>query len=50
MITRVWRLLPGSLAVRIAQAVVLTLVLLVVLHFFYGWLGNVVLDQGGTVG
>jgi hypothetical protein len=50
MITRVWRLLPGPLAVRIAQAVALTLVVLVVLHFFYAWLGNVVLDQGGTVG
>lgn len=50
MITRVWRLLPGPLAVRIAEAVVITVAFLIVLHFFYDWLGNVVLDQGGTVG
>ena len=50
MITRTWRLLPGPLSARIAQAVILTLVVLVVLHFFYDWLGTVILDQGGTVG
>lgn len=50
MISRIWRLLPGPLSVRIAEAVVITVVFLIVLHFFYGWLGNVVLDQGGTVG
>ena len=50
MITRVWRVLPGPLWVRISEAVVLTIVLLIALHFFYDWLGKVVLDQGGTVG
>ena len=50
MITRIWRFLPGPLAVRIVQAVVITAVFLVLLHFFYDWLGNVLLDQGGTVG
>lgn len=50
MITRVWRLLPGPLSARIAQAAALTIVVLIALHFFYDWLGTVVLDQGGTVG
>lgn len=50
MITRIWRLLPGPLTVRIAQAAVLTVAFLILLHFFYDWLGNAVLDQGGTVG
>ncbi|MDX2343446.1 MAG: hypothetical protein QNL12_06845 [Acidimicrobiia bacterium] len=49
MITRTWRMLPGPLAVRIVEAVILTVVVLVLLHFFYDWLGNTILDQGGTV-
>ena len=50
MITRIWRLLPGPLWARVIQATVLILVVLVALHFFYDWLGKVILDQGGTVG
>ena len=50
MIRRVWRVLPGPMAVRIVEATALTLVVLVLLHFFYSWLGMVLLDQGGTVG
>lgn len=50
MIRRVWRVLPGPMAVRIVEATLLTLVVLVLLHFFYSWLGMVLLDQGGTVG
>jgi hypothetical protein len=38
------------MAVRIVEATFLTLVVLVLLHFFYSWLGMVLLDQGGTVG
>ncbi len=49
MIKRIWRLLPGPLYARIIQAVVLTGVFLVALHFFYDWLGTAILDQGGTV-
>lgn len=45
-----FRLLPGSLSARIAQTVVIVAILLVGLHFFYMWLGNLILDQGGTVG
>lgn len=50
MIRRIWRLLPGPLWARIIQAVALAVVVLVALHFFYDWLGKVILDQGGTVG
>jgi hypothetical protein len=50
VIRRVWRVLPGPMAVRIVEATLLTLVVLVLLHFFYSWLGMVLLDQGGTVG
>ena len=50
MIRRAWRVLPGPMAVRVLEATVLTLVVLVLLHFFYSWLGTVLLDQGGTVG
>ena len=50
MIRRIWRLLPGPRWARITQAVVLTAIVLVALHFFYDWLGKVILDQGGTVG
>ena len=50
MIRRIWRLLPGPKWARITQAVIITAVFLVALHFFYDWLGKVILDQGGTVG
>ena len=49
-IPKAYRLLPGGLVARIAQSVVIVSVLLVGLHFFYTWLGNWLLDQGGTVG
>lgn len=49
-IPKAFRLLPGSLAAKIAQTVVIVAVVLVGLHFFYSWLGNVMIDQGGTVG
>lgn len=50
MISRIWRLLSGPLWARVIQATVLTAIFLVALHFFYDWLGKVILDQGGTVG
>jgi hypothetical protein len=34
----------------VLQAIILTAVFLIALHFFYDWLGKVLLDQGGTVG
>lgn len=50
MIRRIWHVLPGPFAVRVIEAIVLTAVVLVALHFVYSWLGTVLLDQGGTVG
>lgn len=50
MIRRIWRVLPGPQWARVSQAIVLSAVFLLVLHFFYSWLGIVLLDQGGTVG
>ena len=49
-IPKVFRALPGPLAVRIVQAVIIVLVFLVLLHFFYEWVGSNFLDTGGTVG
>ncbi len=45
-----FRLLPGPLGVRIVEAAILVAAFLIALHFFYSWLGNVMLDQGGTIG
>lgn len=47
---RLYASLPGPTPVKIVEAVVLVVVFLVVLHFFYTWLGNTFLDPGGTVG
>lgn len=47
---RVWRALPGPLAVRVVEAAALVAIGLVALHFFYSWLGTTFLDPGGTVG
>ena len=49
-IPKAFRLLPGPLSVRIAQSVVIVAGIQVGLHFFYSWLGNAMLDQGGTIG
>ncbi len=50
MIRRGFQALPGPLPIRITIAVVIVAVALVGLHFFYEWLGNLLLDTGGTVG
>ena len=49
-IPKAFRLLPGPLTARIAETVVIVVLLLLGLHVFYTWLGNLVIDQGGTVG
>ncbi len=48
-VRRLFEALPGPLPVRILEAVVIVIVLLVALHFFYTWLG-IFLDPGGAVG
>ena len=45
-----FRALPGPLPVRLVEAAVIVSVFLVMLHFFYEWVGNTFLDTGGAVG
>ena len=46
---RLYAALPGPAPVRVTLALVLLVGALVALHFFYEWLGAVLLDTGGTV-
>lgn len=48
-IPQAFRALPGPLPVRILQAIVIVAILLVVLHFFYEWVGSTFLDTGGGI-
>ena len=50
MIRWIYRALPGPRRLRITLFLLLILVLLVFLHFFYTWIGDSVLDTGGSVG
>ena len=50
MIRRSFQALPGPLAIRALLALVIVAAALVGLHYFYEWLGNLLLDTGGTVG
>lgn len=50
MIRRIYQLFPGPTSLRVTQAVLLSVVVLIALHFFYSWLGNVILDTGGAIG
>jgi len=49
-IPRGFRALPGPLPLRIVEAAVIVAIFLVLLHFFYEWVGNSFLDTGGAVG
>jgi len=50
VIRRFYGMLPGPTPVRILLSIVIIAGVLVGLHFFYNWLGTIVLDTGGTVG
>ena len=50
MMRQMYRSLPGPAPLRMLTAVVILAALLVALHFFYEWLGNLLVDTGGTVG
>ena len=41
--------LPGPMAVKAVVAAIILLVGLVALFFVYDWMGNVLLDSGGTI-
>ncbi|MDH3730303.1 MAG: hypothetical protein OES13_04135 [Acidimicrobiia bacterium] len=49
MIRWVYRSLPGPTALRMSLFVLITLIFLVLLHFFYSWVGDTFLDPGGAV-
>jgi hypothetical protein len=46
----IYRSLPGPRRLRVTLFLLLTLAFLVFLHFFYTWIGDSVLDTGGSVG
>ena len=50
MIRWIYRSLPGPTALRVALFTLLTIAFLISLHFFYTWVGDSVLDTGGSVG
>ena len=41
--------MPGPMAVKVILAVILIAVGLVALFFVYDWMGNALLDSGGTI-
>ncbi|NND01582.1 MAG: hypothetical protein HKN91_02245 [Acidimicrobiia bacterium] len=49
MIRRIYAALPGPTPVKIAEALILVVIALLVLNVFYNWLGTTYLDPGGTV-
>jgi hypothetical protein len=49
MAQRMFNALPGPRPVQIALAAVLLIVALVALMFVYDWMGNNLLDSGGTI-
>jgi hypothetical protein len=42
--------LPGPIVAKVVIAVAVALVALVALFFIYDWIGNSLLDTGGTIG
>ena len=50
MIKRAYGLLPGPTTIRVTISLILLVAALVSLHFFYEWVGNTFLDNGGAVG
>ena len=42
--------LPGPLAIKVVIATVVAIAGIVALFFVYDWIGNTLLDTGGTVG
>jgi hypothetical protein len=48
-IPRTFRALPGPLPVRIVEAILIVVVVALMLHFFYEWVGGTFLDTGGGI-
>jgi hypothetical protein len=49
MAKRMFNALPGPRPVQIALAVIIGIVAFVALMFAYDWMGNTLLDSGGTI-
>ena len=49
MAKRMFNALPGPRLVQIALAVIIGIVAFVALMFIYDWMGNTLLDSGGTI-
>lgn len=49
MAKRMFNALPGPRPVQVALAAILLLLAFVVLMFMYDWMGNNLLDSGGTI-
>lgn len=46
---RAFNALPGPRSVQIALAAILLIIAFIVLMFVYDWMGNTLLDSGGTI-
>ena len=46
---RLFNRLPGPLPVRIVLAVMIVIIAVILLFFIYDWMGNTLLDSGGTI-
>ncbi len=46
---RMFSALPGPRAVQIVLAAIIVIIALVALMFVYDWMGNNLLDSGGTI-
>lgn len=49
MATRMFNALPGPRPVQIALTVVIVVFAFIALMFIYDWMGNNLLDSGGTI-
>jgi len=49
MAKRMFNALPGPIPVQVVLAIVIVGVALVALMFVYDWMGNNILDTGGTI-
>ena len=47
--SRAFNSLPGPRPVQIVLAAILLIVAFIVLMFVYDWMGNTLLDSGGTI-
>ncbi len=49
MVNRMFNALPGSRSVQVVLAAIIVIVAIIGLMFMYDWMGNNLLDSGGTI-